>query len=144
MENYKEKIDEVLDQALTEKTFSLEIIEKIKSLHDGFASSQETIKQNNETIKLLNENATKANQEINKLSTLVSQYETREIELASKEKVAEKQAYELEYQKNRANEIKELFQIVFKNPVVRENVYKNLSGNNNYTSENGGVTKEVE
>ena len=69
MENYKEKIDEVLDQALTEKTFSLEIIEKIKSLHDGFASSQETIKQNNETIKLLNENATKANQEINKLSS---------------------------------------------------------------------------
>ncbi len=149
MEKYKEKIEEVLTQALTEKTFSLEIIEKIKSLRDGFIQNENIIKQ--QIIKI--EELSKQNSEITsyniKLQNIVESYETREKDLEQKEKKSDKVLYELDFQKKRADEIRELFQIVFKNPVVRETAYKNASGFNgsgHSTSENmnGSSTKEVE
>ena len=147
--NYQDKISTIVEEALTEKTFNLEIITKIKALKDDF----ETVTASNESLKKRVEDLTKGNTaltvENNRLVTENTAYKSREDALATKEKGADKQAYELDFQTKRASEIKELFSIVFKNPVVKEQAFRN--GNvpvfeNGYTTTrttNENETKET-
>ena len=132
--DYKDKISDIVEEALTEKTFSLEIVTKIKTLKDDFEKLTVTnegqgrritdLEMENKSIHAINE----------KLLAENNAYKAREDELEKKEKAADKVIYELEFQKKRGDEIKELFGVVFKNPVVRETAYKNGSvpvpGNN--------------
>lgn len=144
---YQEKIEEVITQALTEKTFSLEIIEKIKSLKDGFESSQKTI----ELLTLSGESSGKTINELRtqneSLSSRVKSFEDRESNIRTKEKELEKNIYELEFQQKRANEIKELFGIVFKNPVMQKTAYnshnKYENGFSNSGSSNSNETETI-
>ena len=132
--NYKDKISSIVEEVLTEKTFSLEIVTKIKALKDDF---DDLIKVHDEAKREI-EFQQKTNKDLREVNqTLLSEntaYKAREDELEKKEKAADKVIYELEFQKKRGDEIKELFGIVFKNPVVRESAYKNGSvpvpGNN--------------
>lgn len=123
--NYQEKISSIVEEALTEKTFSLEIITKIKQLKDDFdvlvASSEVSKKRiieletENKSLHSINDRITEENKT----------WQLRENQIIEAEKVADKKTYELSFQTKRAEEIKELFGIVFKNPVVRETAYKN-------------------
>jgi len=144
MEKYQQKIDEVLTQALTEKTFSLEIIEKIKSLKDGFEANTKLVDELSERLKF----TTKQNEElrttISDTNSKLDAYIKRESEIKTKEIALDKTNYELDFQKNRANEIKELMMIVFKNPVVRSNVYRNGNNGNDYVNETVSTTTEQE
>lgn len=147
MNKYQEKIEEVITQALTEKTFSLEIIEKIKSLKDGFESSQKTI----ELMTLSAESSQKTIDELRtqnaNLSSRVKSFEDRELDIKTKERELEKNKYELEFQQKRANEIKELFGIVFKNPVVQKSSFnshnKYENGFSNSSSSNSTETETI-
>jgi len=140
MENYKIKIEEVLTQALTEKTFSLEIIEKIKSLKDGFEASQLLLKTNTEVIDNLNKQIII----LRKDQESLNEYKKRESEIKDKENSLAKKDYELEFQKNRANEIKELMTIVFRNPTILENSCRNYTDQSgNYRTDNISVNKTV-
>lgn len=144
MENYKKKIEEILAQTLTEKTFSLEIVDKIKTLKDDFESSQKLIDSLREKSLHNEKMITNLEERNTKLQELVNSYTIREKEISDKEKKLEKTNYELQFQTKRGDEIKELFGIVFKNPIVREGVYKTGNNNNDYFNETKTVTKELE
>lgn len=140
MENYKTKIEEVLTQALTEKTFSLEIIEKIKSLKDGFEANQLLIKNKDEQIVELKKIEVAYNEVCKKLE----EYRKRENEIKDKENALAKTNYELEFQKNRANELKEVMMIAFRNPTLMENSSRNYyDASGNYRTENNCITKSI-
>lgn len=123
--NYQDKISTIVEEALTEKTFSLDIITKIKELKDDFA---ELTVQNDLVTKEKDEIAKERNELSTRNTALVAQntdYKNREVALAQKEREAEKKEYELTYQTKRGDEIKELFGIVFKNPTLQTAVYRN-------------------
>lgn len=143
--DYKSKVDEILEQALTEKTFSLEIVEKIKALRDDFKTVSD---KNEELTKSLNDKIvtiTSLTNTNNSLNLELTAYKYRERAISDAEKKADKINYELVFQTQRANEIKELFGIVFKNPVVRENAYKTIStpvSSNGYVNTYTGTDNE--
>ncbi len=140
MENYKTKIEEVLTQALTEKTFSLEIIEKIKSLKDGFETSQLLIKNKDEQIVELKKTEVAYNEVCKKLE----EYRTREKEIKDKETALEKTLYELDFERKRANELKEVMMIAFRNPTLMENSSRNYyDASGNYRTDNSSSTKSI-
>ena len=152
MNTHSQKIDDIISEVITEKTFSLEIVEKIKSLRDDFG--KEVTK--NETLEKTNADLISANNnlgtQVSKLTAEVQTFKVRETSIAEKEKMLEKNEYELIFQKQRAEEIKQLFGIVFKNPTIRETVYRNSTvpvANNGYVqsmsgSENENKTVETE
>lgn len=135
--DYQKQIDQIVQEAVTSKTFSLEIIDKIKELKSAFAKAQEDIKLKDEMIvsksKLLNE----FNDEVVRLKKVETEYNKRKAELVIEEKKAEKLNYELVFQKERANEIKELFSLVFRNPVILKN---KMVGHAVSNSQGGGYT----
>lgn len=146
--NYQEKISTIVEEALTEKTFSLEIITKIKALKDVFESvTNQNVELEKQVTFFQGANATLST-ENTKVIAQNEAYKSREVELAKKEKEADKKEYELAFQTKRGNEIKELFGIVFKNPTTQSMILRNTSGqdlNGNYRSgnENETVTKTV-
>ena len=144
MEKYQKKIDEVLTQALTEKTFSLEIIEKIKSLKDGFESNLKLTDELNNRIDFYVKQITEKDKTIEEQQVKIKSFMEREDKIIEAEKTANKNKYELEFQKKRADEIKEIMGIVFKNPIVRETAYKNYSDYGSGKSENSSVEKTAE
>lgn len=142
--DYKKTIEEVLMTAVTEKTFSLEIIEKIKSLKDGFDKSQDIIKDLRKLIDNRNEMLDVFEKDRDALALKVASYEARESDIATKEKTFEKNTYELSFQKSRADEIKDLFKIVFRNPTVQSSVFESGNdGKGNYVNSNKNTTTEV-
>lgn len=147
--DYRKKIDEVIDQALTEKTFSLEIIEKIKSLRDGFQTALEKIdileKNGIHDAKIIID----LRQDKEALTKKVNDFTSREGALAEKEKQQDKSAYELDFQRKRAEEIKELVSLVFRNSILKETSWKsqnipvpNGSGYHNMANGSENETKE--
>jgi organic radical activating enzyme len=124
---YKKQIEEIIETALTEKTFSLEIIEKIKSLRDGFAEAIEKNKELEEDLRKLRAEHSVTVEKLSKTKLTLEECQIREAELVKREKEQDKKDYELEFQKKRAEEVKELFGIVFRNPTLKESVYKNTT-----------------
>lgn len=116
--DYQKQIAEILDQALTEKSFSLEIIDKIKVLKDGFKESQDT----NDYLSRRVENLETGNKElqgtVDNLRDRNKKLEDASAAVDTERKAQEKVKYELEFQKQRANEMKEIVGMVFANPVV--------------------------
>lgn len=141
---YIEKIEEVLTQALTEKTFSLEIIEKIKSLKDGFEASEKLVDELQTRLEFITKQNIEIQGNLNTTTEKLNKYIEREKIISEKEASLAKTNYELEFQTKRANEIKELMMIVFKNPVVRSSTFNNTYDNGSSKSINGGVTTEQE
>ena len=147
--NYQDKISTIVEEALTEKTFNLEIITKIKALKDDF----ETVTKENEDLEKQVTFFQNANDVLSVENTQViaenTAYKAREDALATKEKAADKQAYELEFQTKRAVEIRELFGIVFRNPTVQTSVMRNTqkpveNGSClNYVSESETTTETI-
>ena len=147
MDNIK-KIEEILDQALTEKTFSLDIINKIKELKDGFeAASKLTDSLNlqlDDTRKTLD--ATRKDKDV--LALKLNAYENREKDIITKEKELAKNLYELDFQKKRADELKELVSLVFRNPRIVSSKSTSVPvAQNGYVSNQSGSefeTKTIE
>lgn len=126
MENQKE-FEALIEKILTEKTFSLEIIETIKSLKEKAAFCEKSLEERDSVVKDLSTKLTEArNNEKNALSELNDARMLLE-KIEEKEAKMDKTIYELDFQRNRANEIKELFGVVFKNPMVQKTVFENES-----------------
>ena len=116
--DYQKKVSDIIELALTEKTFSLEVINKIKQLRDDVISLSNMNEQANKTIEDLRKEKIETNNLLEKATNRLANIETRETELVKKEKEQEKLRYELGFQKQRADEIKSLFDTVFRNPVI--------------------------
>ena len=145
MNEFQQKIEEIVSQAVTEKTFSLEIIEKIRSLKetsDAEIKKTEQLTKINDEIRIRNVNL---DSEVRELTKKLTDFETRETEIAVKEKQLDRKDYELTFQINRANEIKELFSIVFKNPIIKEIAHRNSNvpvAVNGYVQQQSGSENE--
>jgi septal ring factor EnvC (AmiA/AmiB activator) len=132
---YQNKIDEVITQVLTEKTFNLEIIEKIKLLKDDFENAKQQITRLAEINSGLYKELDEHKEKCRTLDEEVQEFRKKSAEIDKKERMLEKNQYEIYFQTKRADEIKELFTIVFRNPVVQKSTFESVP-----LSSNGYVT----
>ncbi len=156
MNDTSKQIEQIIDQAVTEKVFSLDIIEKIKGLKDDFEDAQDTIKvlqeqnkEHRENNKGLCDSNNALRDLLGKATATIDIWQAKEKHLDAREKALYQVEMRAAYHEDRATEIKELFGIVFKNPVIKETVFKNTdtpiaSGNGMYPSNyRGSETTET-
>lgn len=123
--NIEQEINKILDKAVIEKTFSLEAIDHIKNLRDEWTKTMEINSRYGDSVKRMGQEIIDLRAENSYLKNYQEAVLKREEELLKKERVQEIVILQKEFSDRRANEIKEIFGIVFKNPIVRETVYKN-------------------
>lgn len=145
--NYTQQIEEIIQSAMTEKTFSLEIIGRIKDLKDGFDVATKKIEELEDTItrkeQIYFDLLARHDDDVETLKT----YQEREKTLCERESKMERMEYVSEYQEKRANEIKELFGIVFRNSEVKRSIYSNTNvpvptGNGCVSTYSGNESRE--
>jgi regulator of replication initiation timing len=145
-----DEITKLVEKVLVEKTFSLEIIDQIKKIRDDYNDLEKKFKEKETINKELYETNLKLSTENSDLKSKGESVSNREKIVAEKESKQALNDLELKQAQESKTEIKELFGIVFKNPIVRENVYKNKAiPNNQYggyntasESENKTIEKE--
>ena len=115
-------------QALTEKTFSLEIIDKIKEIRDDLVRMQadfEDYKENHNRLeKSLRDETDRLRRREEELTKEVTELRAYKEGRVAKDRDQDKTLYELNFQRNRANEMKEILGVIFKNPGVRRTIHK--------------------
>jgi regulator of replication initiation timing len=121
---YSQEMQSILDQALTEKTFNLEIVDRIKEMKDALIKLEEEMDEAKKKIALLvEENIKLVHEKSEKTVTIKSQEETinlwqkREDDLKKREldqKIVEQAR---DFQTVRGNEMKEIVFAICKNPV---------------------------
>lgn len=145
MSTKREEINKLVDDLIVEKTFSLEIVEKIKKMRDDFLAMEEKEKQTSERNSELTTQNSKLVEENNRLKAHDEGVTNREKVVAEKEAKQALQDLKLEHAVDKHKEMKELLGIVFKNPVVRETAYKNTNvpvAQNGYVSNFAGSESE--
>lgn len=145
--DYIKKVNEVIEEALTEKTFNLEIIGKIKDIRDELAKLQESDKTKDEVIRVANIEIGKFKTALDTMSAKCIEYEKREKDLSAGEKILYQKEQTAANEKAKCELAVDLFKTVFRNTEVRENIYKNVQVHQNgYTSqlpESENRTKEA-
>ena len=131
------QIELIIQKGLEEKTFSLEIIEHIKKLKDDFQNALNNVESLTKQLKSCDEERYRLNNDLAAATQRLDVFIAREAKLVEREKNAEKLAYQLTFQTQRADEIKELFGTVFRNPtILRSKMINNVvpGTNNSYPS----------
>lgn len=131
--NYQEKINQIIEQALTKKTFNLEIVEKIKELKNGFEEAQERIEVLGEDLKNIRKQKDEIAGCLERTLEKLAKLERQEKEVKIERKKQKELQYKLEMADERRLEIKELVSLVFRNPViVRSKTGTKPNGRDNY------------
>ena len=143
--NYQTDIIDILDKALVEKTFDLEIVTKIKQLKDEHVTALERIKElEKERASYINIQSD-LNRDLQQQKEALLVWRSKEKAIEEAEKGAEKLKYELQFQKDRGNEIKEMFMHVFRNPTIMRSKMTNVPvSQNGYISNQSGSENETE
>ena len=141
---YQAKIQSIIEAAMTEQTFSLEIINRIKELNDGFISATKEIEVLEKKLQTVLENNGTLNAQLCNANTKLRTFEERESKLIEREKSADRLEWERNSATSSKQEIKELVSMVFRNPVLKFNQSGNLpNGVDQYgNSRSGYMNKE--
>jgi DNA gyrase/topoisomerase IV subunit A len=143
--DYQKDIIDILDKALVEKTFDLEIVSKIKQLKDEHVNALKSIESLSKQIVDKDKLYSDVRAELDKALKLNEEYRAREREISKAEREAEKKDLEMKFQKERGNEIKEMFMHVFRNPSIVRNKTMNIPvASNGYVSTQPGSEFETE
>jgi predicted RNase H-like nuclease (RuvC/YqgF family) len=119
MTNYIEEIDSILHKAVTEKTFTLEIVEQIKELRK---LPELVTEQNTKILELEKKNSDQHNI-IAKLELDEANIKAREKAVAEKERAIELKEIEFKWKDNLLNEYKNVMTLVFRNQTIRQNKF---------------------
>jgi len=125
MKNYLEEVDKVIESALIEKTFNLDIIGKIKELRDELLRLQESNEILKKDIDEKNNLITGLNNRNNSLSDECEKFKTREKLLNESEKELYKKEQTALNESSKLTLVVDLFKIVFRNTEVRSEMFKN-------------------
>jgi len=137
-----DKLNNIIEQLVAEKSLSLEVLEQLKRIKDESNILTSENKQHLETIKNYSENNDKLINANKQLSSIIDGWKLRENNLISREKAVLDSEHKNEIQELKANyaistlqEVKGVVEMVFKNVTVRKSIHKNKSipvSNNGY------------
>ena len=115
--DYTQQINNLIETVLTEKTFNLEIVEKIKELRELPAKVKELEEKEFELRSKLAD--VKKENEVLNLSA--SKVKERETAVVIKERELELKGVEMKWKDYLLDEYKSMMQMVFRNTTIREN-----------------------
>ncbi len=121
---YQEKIQEIVSQALADKTFTPEVLAQISEVYKEHEQALKDIEQKNTTIENLREERQVLSFKNDEYVKQLEAYKSREEEITRKEKEQREADLEIRHANQRVQDIKEIIGIVFKNPVFQESTYK--------------------
>jgi len=143
MEDYTKKIEEIVTEATTQKTFSLEVLGKIKDLKDGFDYLVKEDEHNREIIENYRITQDKSRMEILKLSEENLGLKAKEADVIKREKKQDINDLTLKNLEEQRNLILRMFETVFKNPTIQRSRFGSVPVvGNGYV--NNGSTSETE
>lgn len=125
MPDFLKKVNDVIEEALTEKTFNLEIVGKIKEIRDEITRLQ------GENERLVKDQKDKGdlivalNNRNNQLSEREQGFDKREEALYASEKELYKKEQTAANETAKLNLAVDLFKTVFRNTEVRSEMFKN-------------------
>ena len=142
--DYIEKINEVIESALTERTFSLEIIQKIKEIREELAEFRETDKDQRERIASQIVSIDSLNAELSDFKAKETELKLMEVDLLKRGRIIFEKETRAEFQKEKADLIERLFNTVFRNAEIRKDIFKTAHiTNNGYSSTQPDNEQEV-
>jgi hypothetical protein len=123
MKKFTNELQAIIDQAITEKTFSLEVIDRIKEMKDSISAlesnlevAQETIKARDARITELNNSLFEANGRLLATEELLDGWKKREADVVKREIDQRLVDNERMFQTRRGDEMKEIVMAMCKNP----------------------------
>lgn len=140
MENYKKEIDDILHKAVTEKTFTLEIVEQIKELR----KLPELVEQKDDQIASLNKLVQELTLDKNTLLNQKTNVEVKEKTLNEKERALELKEVEFRWKDNLLSEYKNMMSLVFRNQTIRQNKFGSVPIERNGYIESSSMTENTE
>jgi len=148
MKKYEKQIKEIIDKVTIDRTFSLEALNQIKELKDGFDQISLDLEAACSRIQDYQDRESSREEELNEAIRGYNEIKEKEVEI---NKLIEEQKIKDEINKAMKSErdlVLRMFETVFKNPVVQKNSFKNIpmKDNNGYIytgteTENG--TEEI-
>ena len=144
MEDYTKKIEEIITEATTQKTFSLEVLGKIKELKDGFDYLVEEEKLNVAAIQNFRTEQGMLKLEVSKLLEENLGLKAKEANVIEREKKQDLNDLTLKHLEEQRNLVLRMFETVFKNPTIQRSRFGSVpvGGQNGYV--NNGNTSETE
>lgn len=131
-----------IDQMVVDNTFSLDALEGIKKLKDGFAALERERDEAIEKADMAWKSYAETEDELAKAQTEAANLRAQIAENKSLVEEARAAIANADKQAAVAAAYKDAMQIVFRPTVMRENIYRNTSSGMVATSENTTVTKE--
>ncbi len=123
------QLNELLQKILTEKTLSVEAMDVVKNLSSEHKILQETVESNKKVIEKRDEEIRKLIEENTNLKGEVTSWLEKESNLVGREKAVADIEHQktllqkdVDHNKERADEMKEVFGIVFRNTITRKRV----------------------
>lgn len=132
MTNYNQEIDSIVEKAVTEKTFSLEIVDQIKQLKE----LPEKLEKAEERISELTKKNTELTTNNNTLVAKADDVTNRELAVIQVEKKQEITNVENKWKEKMLYEYKEMMSLVFRNQAIKKStcgVMPVSNVNNGYT-----------
>jgi len=128
MDTYKEKLDAIVEEVVTEKTFSLEVVNRIKALKDEFELLQKDHKKVQEDLKEERKVHKETAEERNTLKTALEEstkrleaWETRAKDIIARETKQTLVEQRAEFADRNTQNIYNLAALVFRNPTFVTN-----------------------
>ena len=142
--DYKKDIDLIIEKALTEKTFTLEIIDEIKKLRE----LPDALEKAKTQIDVLLEEKTELLTKVGVFQAKEDEVKTREATLVKREREQELKEVEFKWKDYLLADYKNMMSLVFRNTTIRESRLGSVPVESNgyiqtqSTSEH--ITKEVD
>lgn len=123
MSDTRKLFDEAIEKLLTERTFSLEIVEKVKTLRDRLEAAEARNTELTKKLDTLQQNYDLRGKELKSANDELILARKRDVELAAREKEADKLKFERDQHVERRQEMLDILGVVFKSPVYRAHTY---------------------
>lgn len=143
-----QEIIKLIEQAVTENTFSLEAVKAISAMKESHEKLDGQVKVLEAEKKMFVDSVAKLTAENNVLKEKENSVIVRENEVAEREKKCIKIEVERQFLENWKAEYYNLFQILFKNPTFKVQTYgtdtMNGNSNNNYQNSTTSINRTAE
>jgi hypothetical protein len=146
----EQKMQQVIEEILTTKTFNLDIVGKIKEMREEMIADKKTI----EELRKYKEEYLKINHELiaknNEQAIALKRWQELSDSMGKEAKENDKIRYEKDFQVKRADEIRSILDLIFHNSIIRERVVSQIPMERGRTASNSGYvntethTKETE
>lgn len=121
-----DKLNTLIDSLVAEKSLSFEVVEQLKAVRDENIKLGEELKVSKERIRVLEEHNNVLVTKNIELKANEDSVKAREIAVSKIEHEKEIANLKVDFANNRANEVKEIVSLVFKNPIIRKTAYNSI------------------